>query len=174
MPRLESSQVCHPPRRRPAEQITADLDCQQHTFLRWPTLCGLLRTLRLRMVTTAPHPPPPPSDPRPVCGADGSLPQKVLDETFALEESKRLELEQLEHEKREEEKRLQREHEATKVKLSRNKTAQSMFCTNVLRTPPVAGWLTPRGFRSPYAGSGSTGRGGRDLSGNSRVLTISL
>ncbi|CAM9976055.1 unnamed protein product [Ectocarpus sp. 6 AP-2014] len=45
------------------------------------------------------------------------LRRKVLDETFALEESKRLELEQLEHEKREEEKRLQREHEATKVKL---------------------------------------------------------
>eukprot|EP00903_Cladosiphon_okamuranus_P007817 g7563.t1 len=45
------------------------------------------------------------------------LRRKVLDETFALEESKRLELEHLAKEKLEEERRLQREHEATKVKL---------------------------------------------------------
>ncbi|CAM9374641.1 unnamed protein product, partial [Hapterophycus canaliculatus] len=42
---------------------------------------------------------------------------KVLDETFALEESKRLELEYMANEQREQERRLQREHEATKVKL---------------------------------------------------------
>lgn len=38
-----------------------------------------------------------------------------MDERFALEESKRLELEYLAKEKLEEERRLQREHEATKV-----------------------------------------------------------
>ena len=42
---------------------------------------------------------------------------KVLDETFALEESKRLELEFQEKERKEAEKRMHRDHEATKVKL---------------------------------------------------------
>lgn len=45
--------------------------------------------------------------------------KKVLDETFALEESKRLELEYLAREKKEAERRLQLEHEATKVRASR-------------------------------------------------------
>ncbi|CAN0035449.1 unnamed protein product, partial [Scytosiphon promiscuus] len=45
------------------------------------------------------------------------LRRKVLDETFALEESKRLELEYMANEQREQERRLEREHEATKVKL---------------------------------------------------------
>lgn len=45
--------------------------------------------------------------------------KKVLDETFALEESKRLELEYLAREKKEAERRLQLEHEATKVRTSR-------------------------------------------------------
>lgn len=40
---------------------------------------------------------------------------QVLDETFALEESKRLELEQLEANKKEQARRLNAEHEATKV-----------------------------------------------------------
>ncbi|CAM9855318.1 unnamed protein product, partial [Laminaria digitata] len=42
---------------------------------------------------------------------------KVLDETFALEESKRLELEFQEKERKEAEKQMHRDHEATKVKL---------------------------------------------------------
>lgn len=46
---------------------------------------------------------------------------KVLDETFALEESKRLELEHLAEEKKEEERRLHLEHEATKVRCGRTK-----------------------------------------------------
>lgn len=40
---------------------------------------------------------------------------KVLDEVFALEEMKRIELEQLEAQKKEQAKCMQREHEATKV-----------------------------------------------------------
>lgn len=51
-----------------------------------------------------------------------AAPAKVLDETFALEESKRLELEHLAKEKLEEERRLQREHEATKVRGSKQET----------------------------------------------------
>lgn len=69
--------------------------------------------------------------------------KKVLDETFALEESKRLELEYLAREKKEAERRLQLEHEATKVRTSRPTRGGKR---NVLRACSPRGVVLQRGL----------------------------
>ena len=66
---------------------------------------------------------------------------KVLNETFALEESKRLELEFQEKERREAEKQMHRDHEATKVK---QLPAHIPLCATMLYSRRAASWGSPR------------------------------
>lgn len=78
--------------------------------------------------------------------------EQVLDETFALQESKRLELEYLAKEKEEEERRLQREHEATKVRAKNKKKyikVRTRSSENIFRERMSKGWSGFHALLSP-------------------------